>query len=254
MSRSPHPLRRFVLDLLGAPFEFVRLVVTIVGSPRLLVPCIVPWVVGSVVFVIGLAYVDDIATWAANVSGATESAWLSHLVTAIGFGLGFVGVAIAAVAAVLVVGGVFFDFMVEELLRREHLLDEGERPLGERLRLIGLGLVDDVLQVLVLGALGAATVILGFFPPFLFIGGFLSLVAIGYELIDKPLALMNVRFRGRVAVARAHLIDVVSLGLVAAPLLVVPIVNFIALPVLYAFAVRRVARWHAAPIAARPEV
>jgi uncharacterized protein involved in cysteine biosynthesis len=250
MPLTTHNLGRALLDLLGAPFEFIGNALSIITSRRLLLPCLVPWLVGTIAFGIAVANLDRVAGWGVTALGTEASAWLSSLVSVLGWGIGLLGAALIAVVAAVLLGGVCFDFMVEELLRREHLLDEQERPLAERVRLVARGLRDDLAQIAVLGALGTMTLIVGFFPPLLALGFLLSALSVGYGLIDKPLALMGLRLRHRLNLARAHLFEVVALGAFAAPIVLLPVVNFIALPVLYATAVRRVVRWRVAgPVA-----
>jgi len=254
MPLTTQNLGRALLDILGAPFELFRVALSIIASRRLLFPCLVPWLVGTITFAIAVVNLDRVAGWGVTALGTEGSAWLSGLVAVLGWGIGLLGAALIAVVAVVLLGGVCFDFMVEELLRREHLLDERERPLAERVRLVALGLRDDLAQIAILGALGAMTLVVGFFPPLLVLGFLLSALSVGYGLVDKPLALMGVRLRHRLGVARTHLLDVIALGAVAAPILLVPVVNFIVLPLLYAAAVRRVVRWRKAPNPLNPPV
>ena len=81
------------------------------------------------------------------------------------------------------------------------------------------------------------------FPPLAIISVILGASILGFEMIDKPLAILGARVPERIKAAGDHPVETISLGLLGMTVAVIPLLNLVTLPLFYLVATQRVIPW-----------
>lgn len=240
MSASKH---KHTSDILALPGQIFEALWRIALSPKLLLPCIVPWLIGALTFAIlsWLSFSErrDLAAW---ILGAREG-WLGWLISSAAFLLGLILSGLASLVVALALGGVFLEIFVERLLREGSLFPE--EPSGLRGLAVSLlrSLKDSLVAAVCLGTVGFLVLLAGFFPPLVLVALLAGAFLLGFNAFDLPLTLMRVRFGERMRIARSHLPVVLALGALFSLAVAVPLGGIVFLPPAYYVAVRQIVRW-----------
>jgi CysZ protein len=128
------------------------------------------------------------------------------------------------------VAGPFLDAMTERMLV---LLGEPPPPPRGFLRTVGRSIVNLTLKLIFFGGIQVALLLLlvtplGFFYPFL--SGFLTVLFLGFEVMDYPLDARRVPVAARFAWLVAHLRPTLAIGAFLFLVFWIPFVGILALP------------------------
>lgn len=222
--------------ILTGPVAFVRALGLLASRPGLvkfgLLPALVALVVSIAALGVAVTRSDDLF---ALLVSEPESGWLRVLWQA-----GFVATMFVSIVAVLVltpwavmlVGFPLCDPLVERL--DAALGGPTQSPGG-----LVAGMIASLRSSLAILAIGLSGTlfffVVGLLPGVgLLTAPFVALVwtplFLAFDLLDSPLSRRGLGFRQKVAFLRRHLVAALSLGLVATPLVALPLLNLIGLP------------------------
>ena len=238
-------MRTFLKSLARAPFEFLLALKEILTRPRLLGLCLVPALIGAASFV-----VFALCSWRCRgvMAGlvVAEPGGLLYRLAEVGALL--FSILVSALAAGLVafaLAGFFIEGFISTLLQERLAYSESRRTTRQMLLSLLRGLKDDVVRILFLGMLGLLILICSFFPPLWIIPLIGGAYLLGYNFIDLPLALAEMRFRRRWSLAWDRRSEVLALGVFLMLLFCIPLTGIICIAPAYHMAVQRLAAWPA---------
>ena len=234
-----HTIRRIV----ALPFDLIRMGVRVFFSFQLLRWCLLPWAVGGVVSALSLGTLVYHSGEIASLFGLDPSGIVGGVVSLLGVGFGAILAALLGYLAALVAGGFFFDFLIEEYLAAGQHPYRPNLSTTARFRQVIAGWCEDLA---LLGALAFVTIVAtisSIFPPLAIISVILGASILGFEMIDKPLAILGARVPERIKAARDHPVETISLGLLGMTVAVIPLLNLVTLPLFYLVATQRVIQW-----------
>jgi len=236
-------LRDHLLESAGIPFLYVRAAYRILRSRRLLGLCIVPWLIGAASFIFFvlafLTYKDRLAFL---VTGQSDT-WLAM---SVGWALLVINIIVSALLAIVSMS-ILGSFFLEKLMTI--LLEEKNLKIPQYLTLKGVllafirSLKDELKRALILAFVGMILIFFGFMPlfyPVVLLGGAFLL---GYNILDPPLALLEIPWRLRWQLARRHWAAVIVLGAVFSPFLFIPLGGIMVLPAASQVAIEKLAQW-----------
>ena len=139
--------------------------------------------------------------------------------------------------AMLALGGIFLELLVEHVMRSEGMIpDTGALPFLCSVR-------DSVIRAAIFGGVFAGTILCAFIPPLFIAGILVNIFVLGANLVDLPLALLSVPLKARLRAPLSHASAVLPLGIAAAALTAVPVLGMILIGPLQLAAVRKVKRY-----------
>lgn len=161
----------------------------------------------------------------------------AYLITLILSGIGSV---IGAYIAIMVLTGFFVELFIEHSLKKR-----GQTPFQSPSFINSLlrSLKDESRKLLIFGILGIIIIISALIPILAPISFILGSLLLGFEIFDLPLTLIGFRFMERLKIARAHLVPVLTLGVLCSLVAVIPLLPILLLPVGYLTALRSALDW-----------
>lgn len=239
------------MRLFSIPFSYVRAIFAILGSRRLLLLCLVPYLAGlgafAVLLALGFSYSPDLLRWA----GAAESGWVHTLLTGVVSLCNAVLAGLFAFLVMLIMGSFALEGFVATLLRRSGIEVPETGSLRELLPNLVFSLWNTLLWSLTLMLLALAVLLLGLFPPLAILTSVLGIMLIGFNLIDLPLSALELSFKERWRLARRDPFGVFWLGAVYSLLIAIPLGAVLFLPLAYYAAVQLVTAWPSLPASRR---
>jgi CysZ protein len=231
-----------IIKLLNIPFEYLRAAFTICTDRKLLSLCLIPYLIGFIVFLVlcslSFFYRHDLAALFVS-----EPNWIG---TAAAWGLFLINIfisALLAVVAALTLGAFYIESFIAELLNRKALLAEGQESIVKMISSTLRSLKDDVLRLIYILIFTILIMISGFFPPLAAIPVALGCFLIGLDIIDLPLVLLEIPFKDRWSLAKQHFVEITATGAVFSLILFIPLGGIFFMPVAYYVGVTKVAEW-----------
>jgi len=229
------------------PVRLIRAALRLATSPRLLRWCIPPWILGLIAswaaFITISPRIDRWVSVDSNLAGGV----LQHVVSFLGVGAAIVAAGVVGLLSVILAGSFFFDLLVEEELFRRGISVPVASNLRERATRTLRGVGTDAVILSVVIIISIIGILLSFFPPLATLSALIGITVLGYELADKPLSILEVPFRDRIAIVRRNALECIALGGMQALIIAIPGANILLLPVFHLLAVESVARWRNAP-------
>lgn len=231
-------------EVILLPLQFVRAAWRITTTRRLLLCCLIPWSIGVVCFFAStwflLSYRDDIVLFFVN----DLETWLGQTLRWIMLVLNIVISAIVAVVSMAALGAVFIQKFIEIVLSEHGVevpqYDSWSQILKSALRCLRQELAR--LSILaVLAVVLAMLSLLWILQPVVVLA---AVFIAGYNILDMPLSVLEMPLGRRFAVAKRHWPVTGALGIIFAPLLVIPLVGVFFAPAAYYVACERLAAWH----------
>lgn len=230
-------------SIVSLPFQYISAFFRIISDFKLLLWCIIPYLLGIISFLIFLFlsydYRTEIAAFvlpSSLVNYGTIFAWAL-------FVLNWFVSAVLSIFVMLILGGFFIENFIDEALRKKGLHAPPSSGMAAYLNSLFRGLKDSLLRSLVYGILALLIFTFSFFPPLAFLVLLFAAFAIGYDLLDMPLSLLGFRAGSRLKLIMDHKLEALVLGALFSALMLVPLGGIIFLPLAYMVAVDKVAEW-----------
>ena len=232
-----------VSRIAGIPLRYLKALVLIFTSPKLILLCVIPYIIGIAAFAgsIGLSfsYKENFAEW---IVGGYAS-WLVVSFEWLSFLIGILLSGVIGILCMLLLGGFFIECLIENVLRKRGFNLPEHESIKILIRSVTRGLRDDVVRLIYIVFLIVISIICGFIPVLFFIPPILAAFLVGFDLIDLPLTLLEHRFRDRWIFIKQNLLEVVALGAVFSVIMLVPLGGIVFLPVAYVVAVEQLTGW-----------
>ncbi|MDC0358814.1 EI24 domain-containing protein [Oligoflexia bacterium] len=230
-------------NLLVIPLLYLRSVKEILCSRQLIVLCLIPYLMGLVSFVGSMVafyyYKETVATWIVG----SSSGWLA---TSVAWGFVFVNMLTSGIVAILVITLLcswFMECLIEVALKRYGLLGEDDRSLLTIVKSVVRSLRDEGIRLIYICIILLVAFVVSFFPPLYLIPIILTGFMVGFDIIDLPLALLEMPFKERWRVIRRHKLQTCAFGGIFSISLLIPLGAILLLPIAYYAAVLLVERW-----------
>jgi len=234
-----------ISDLRFIPALFVSSTLKIVFTPKLLFLCLIPYLIGIIAFC-GFSWTFfEYRHEIANLLFSYPAEWMETLASWIGFIFTIFISAFLALLVALALGGIFIEGVIEHVLQERGLLSEKPFSLSGFSVSIIRSLRDDLFRIICFTFLSILFFIFGLIPPLALLPLLFGLFTLGYNLIDLPLALLEIPFKKRLRLAKQVWLELLALGGIFALLLLIPLAGIIFLPIAYLVAVERLAVWNA---------
>jgi uncharacterized protein involved in cysteine biosynthesis len=232
--------------ILEFPFRLLRAAATILRSPRLLLPLLVPWGVGiaSYASFVWLAF-SYRSTLVDHVIAHADT-WYWRLLEWVVFGVNLVVCGFAAWLVTGAVSGFFVELFVERALVRSGLRPAAIVTIGDFARATWRGLAESARRLLLGVGLAILFLLTGFFPLLWILPALLSAWLLGADLFQLPYLLMNVPRPERRAELRNRRFSVLGMGAWMTFVLGFPFAGILVMPLGYLVAVEELARWRLA--------
>lgn len=234
--------------IVSIPVDYLKTTLRLLGTRALLMRCAVPYVVGLVsflgVWITGIFYRNEIVAWFFDL----ESNWLSILGAFGAVVLAFFAASIAAVLLVSIIGGVFIEGIAEFFLREGGIRAPEHTGVLSIAKSVLRGFKDDVLRLVYIAVISVLLLLTGFFPLLAFFPILVGAFMVGWDLVDLSFALLEVPFKERWRLVKAHWGQVTVLGGTFLVVALIPLGAIIAYPIGHAVAAKRIATWDSALI------
>jgi len=239
----PLPVKRIA----SLPVQFLQATGTILVDWKLLSLCIIPNLIGIVCFFLFLGLAFGYREEVASLLVSDPESWLHLIVAWLIFFINVFVSGIVAIICAITLGAFFIESFIERVLKQHNIGLPEHASLVSFAKSILRGLRDDAIRVVYVGIFMIVMLICGLFPLLYFIPPVIAALLVGYSLLDLPLALMEIRFKDRWGIAKAHLLEVLALGALFSLILLIPLGGILFLPVAYHVAIQRLAQWGISP-------
>ncbi|MGI6524198.1 MAG: EI24 domain-containing protein [Bdellovibrionota bacterium] len=230
-------------SLLLLPFQMIQALFKIFTTPRLLLPLLVPYLIGAATFIttlwLGVDYRNDLAALIVS----PESWWyqiLSWLAVVISF---FISTLISIVV-ILLIAETFIEFFLTKAFPL-YGFTFPDTPFSLKAlttsTLAALG--NDFKRIIMIIILTVITIICSFIPILLFIPPIITAFLAGFDLFNLSLNILEMPFKERRRLIRTHLIEVISLGATLLLFLLIPLGGILFFPAAYLVALKRLSVW-----------
>lgn len=215
----------------------------ILSSRRLLSLLFIPYLIGIVLFALALVVLFGFELDIMSLFISTTTEWIA---TILGFIDMLVKVFLAGLIAILgafLLSSWFMELLIEKALRDEDLISESKQSLISIAATAVRGLKDEGVRLFYMLVIIILSLLTGFIPILFFIPILLAAFSFGFDLIDLPMALMELRFKERWRIILKHKLEVLIFGGIFSISLLVPLGALFMMPIAYYAAVLLIKEW-----------
>ena len=232
-----------MIKLLAIPFQVVGAFFQILITPRYLLPLLVPFAIGIGTFWLsyhfGIDYSVELCTKYASPDSFFHSFLnvVAHLVC-------ILLSSITSVLTMFAVSGTFIEFFISNAFPRYGFI-EPDLPLKPAALLGSIlrSTINSLKKLIVVCFLSIIMLICSFIPILLIFPSLITAFLTGYDLVNTPLALLEVPFDESWHAVKSHMIEVMALGGCLFLCMLIPLGGVIFLPALYLVAIKHLEKW-----------